>query len=170
MTSIHAYPTGVAVRWDDLHNEPCSVARTLAVIGDRWTLLLLRECFMGVRRFETFQARLGISRTIVRDRLAHLVDHGVLKRCQYETRPPRHEYRLTDAGRALHPIMISIVQWGDTYRADDTGPPLLRTHQPCGHRLDAQLVCRECGEPVEPRDVAVHHGPGGGEPVDGQAG
>ncbi len=150
------------MRWDELEKETCSVARTLAVIGDRWTLMLLRECFMGVRRFEHFQARLGISRTIVRDRLKHLVEHDILERHRYETHPPRYEYRLTDAGLALHPIMISIVQWGDAYRAEQSGPPLIRTHRSCGHRLDARLVCRDCGEPVKPRDVALARGPGGG--------
>jgi len=160
----------MAMRWDELQNEACSVARTLAVIGDRWTLLLLRECFMGVRRFEQLQARLDISRTIVRDRLKHLVDHGILERRQYETRPPRYEYKLTEAGLALHPIMISIVQWGDAYRADESGPPLVRTHRLCGQRLDAQLVCRDCGEPVHPRDVTLHCGPGGGTLATGEDG
>ncbi|MES1926701.1 transcriptional regulator [Salinisphaera sp. T31B1] len=150
------------MRWNELEYEACSVARTLSVIGDRWTLMLLRECFMGVRRFEHFQARLDISRTIVRDRLTHLVDHGVLERRAYETRPPRHEYRLTEAGRALHPILVTIAQWGDAYRADDSGPPLVRMHRPCGHALDAQLVCTTCHTPVLPQDVSLHRGPGGG--------
>lgn len=146
------------MRWNELQNEPCSIARTLAVIGDRWTLLLLRECFMGARRFEHFQSRLRISRTILRDRLNHLVHHGILRRWPYEDRPPRHEYRLTEAGQALHPIMITIAQWGDTHMADESGPPVIRTHKPCGHTLQARMTCVECGEPVQPRDVSIQPG------------
>lgn len=147
------------MRWNELEDEACSVARTLAVIGDRWTLLVLRECFMGVRRFEQFQSRLHISRTILRDRLNHLVSYAILERCQYEQRPPRHEYRLTEAGQALHPVMVTIAQWGDAHMADASGPPVVRRHRPCGHRLQALLTCAECGEPVAPRDVAVQQGP-----------
>jgi len=146
------------MRWQDLENEPCSIARTLAVVGDRWTLLLLRECFMGMRRFEQFQSRLRISRTILRDRLNHLVQHGILRRCEYQTRPTRYEYRLTEAGRALHPVMISIAQWGDAYMADPSGPPVTRRHGCCGHALHAVFKCAECDEPVRPKDVVVEAG------------
>lgn len=150
------------MRWNELESEPCSVARSLAVIGDRWSLLILRDCFLGIRRFESFQARLQISRTILRDRLNHLVEYGVLERRQYEDKPPRHEYRLTDSGKALHPVMLAIVHWGDTYMRGADGPPLIHTHTACGRDFVPVTTCSECGEPVAPREVAVRAGPGAG--------
>ena len=148
------------MRWEDLESEPCSVARTLSVIGERWTLMVLRDCFLRVRRFEEFQARLGISRTILRDRLAHLVEAGVLTKEQYETRPPRYEYRLTDKGRALHPIIISISHWGDTYLPSEEGPALLYHHHGCGKDFHPVITCSECGDAVTARDVDPRPGPG----------
>ncbi len=150
------------MRWNELESEPCSVARSLAVFGDRWSLLILRDCFLGIRRFETFQARLQISRTILRDRLNHLVAYRVLERRRYENKPPRYEYRLTDAGKALHPVMLSIVHWGDTYMHGSDGPPLIHNHTACGRDFAPVTTCSECGEPIEPRDVVVRKGPGAG--------
>jgi DNA-binding HxlR family transcriptional regulator len=148
------------MKWEDLAAEPCSVARTVAVIGDRWTLLILRDCFLGVRRFEAFQARLGISRTIIAERLTLLVDEGVLAKVAYQDRPVRHEYRLTDKGLALHPVVMSIVHWGDRFYAGEAGAPLLHRHKACGHDFHPEMTCSECGEAVGPRDVEPHPGPG----------
>lgn len=142
------------MRWNELENEPCSVARALAVIGDRWTLLILRECFLEIRRFDTFQERLRISRTILRDRLKHLTQHGVLDRRPYQEHPPRHEYHLTERGVALQPVMLALMQWGDTYMQDDNGPPLIHTHKRCGHDFEAVMCCSECGEPVTAHTVS----------------
>ena len=148
------------MKWEDLAAEPCSVARTVAVIGDRWTLLILRDCFLGVRRFEAFQERLGISRTIIAERLKLLVDEGVLAKTPYQDRPVRHEYRLTDKGLALHPVIMAIVHWGDRHYAGEAGAPLLHRHKACGHDFHPVMTCSECGEAVGPRDVEPHAGPG----------
>ena len=148
------------MKWEDLSREPCSVARTLAVIGDRWTLMILRDCFLGVRRFEAFQARLGISRSIVTERLNLLVAEGVLERRPYQDRPVRHEYRLTPKGLDLHPVIMAIVHWGDVHMAEPEGRPLLHRHSRCGQLFDPLTVCSHCGEPLSPRDVTVEPGPG----------
>ena len=150
------------MRWNDLADENCSVARTVSVIGDRWTLLILRDCFLRVRRFEAFQERLGITRPILADRLRKLVKAGVLRKVAYQRRPLRYEYRLTDKGLALHPILMAIVHWGDTQMAGRRGRPMLHRHLACGHRFDPVTICSECGEPLDPRAVAVEPGPGEG--------
>ena len=147
------------MRWSELAEERCSVARSVAVIGDRWTLMLLRDAFLGVRRFDDFQARLGISRGIVADRLKLLVDEGVLRREAYQERPPRHEYRLTEKGLALHPVIMAIVHWGDVHYAGEAGPPLLHRHKACGCDFAPVMTCSECGEPITARDVEVRAAP-----------
>ena len=145
----------VFVRWQDLDQQPCSLARTLAVVGDRWTLLILRDCFLGVRRFEQFQSRLGITRHVLADRLSKLVASGVLRKHPYQPRPLREEYRLTEKGIDLHPVIIHLVQWGDRYLSDQRGAPLKHVHRHCGHELHAQLTCSGCGRSVTARDVTV---------------
>lgn len=156
---------GDDVRWQHLDQEPCSLARALAVIGDRWTLMVLRDCFLGVRRFDHFQERLGVTRHVLSDRLRKLVDQGVLEKAAYQERPRREEYRLTDMGRALHPVIVHLVQWGDRFLADERGAPLLHEHRTCGHRLEARLTCDACGEPVAPRDVRVRQNPAFTDPL-----
>ncbi|MBO9708718.1 MAG: helix-turn-helix transcriptional regulator [Caulobacter sp.] len=148
------------MKWDDLNAQPCSIARALAVIGDRWTLMILRDCFLGVRRFEAFQARLGISRTIVTDRLRLLVEEGVLRREAYQANPVRHEYRLTDKGLELHPVILAIARFGDEHYADEAGPPVLRRHKGCGCDFQPVQVCSACGEPVSARQVEARAGVG----------
>jgi len=148
------------MRWNELAEERCSVARTVSVIGDRWTLLILRDCFLRIRRFDDFEARLGITRHILADRLRKLVDAGVLQKVPYGDRPVRHEYRLTQQGLDLYPVLMSIVHWGDTYTAGKPGRPLLHQHLTCGHQFDPVLTCSVCGETVEPREVRVLPGPG----------
>ena len=143
------------MKWNELGSERCSVARSVAVIGDRWTLMILRDCFLGVRRFDDFQARLGISRSIIADRLKRLVDEGVLRRDAYQDRPVRHEYRLTDKGLALHPVIMVIVHWGDVHYADETGPPLLHRHKACGCDFVPVMTCSACDDPLTARDVEV---------------
>src|SRR6266404_6730970 len=140
------------------------MARTVSVIGDRWTLLILRDCFLRVRRFEDFQERLGITRPILASRLKKLVDEFVLVKVPYQQRPPRYEYRLTQKGLDLYPIVMAIVHWGDVYMADKKGRPLLHTHDLCGKDFDPVMVCSECGDPLSPRQVHVHPGPGAKSP------
>lgn len=101
------------MRWRDIAKEPCSVARTLAVVGDRWTPLVLRETFLRTRRFDDFQARLGLTRHLLADRLGKLVEDRILERVPYQERPQRFEYRLTEKGRDLYPVIVALMAWGD---------------------------------------------------------
>jgi len=148
------------MRWADLDRENCSLSRALAVVGDRWTLLVLREAFLRVRRFEDFQARLGIARRVLAARLKHLVEEGVLRKEAYQQRPVRHEYRLTEKGLGLYHALIALVHWGDEHYAGRRGPPVLHRHLTCGHDFRVVASCSECGEEVLPREVAPHPGPG----------
>ena len=148
------------MKWEDLDVQPCSIARSLAVIGDRWTLMILRDCFLGVRRFEAFQARLGISRTLVTDRLRGLVEADVLRREAYQTHPVRHEYRLTAKGLDLHPVILAIARFGDDHYAGEAGQPVIRRHRGCGCDFQPVQTCSECGEVVGARDVEVRPGVG----------
>ena len=148
------------MKWDELEEEPCSVARTIGVIGDRWTLLILRECFLRTRRFEGFQSALGITRHLLAERLKKLVRTGILRRIPYQDSPKRHEYILTQKGLDLYPIMMAIVHWGDTHMVDERGRPLLHEHKKCGKLFDPVMVCSECGEPLAAKEVVTRPGPG----------
>jgi DNA-binding HxlR family transcriptional regulator len=142
----------------------CSVAQCLEVIGEWWSMLIVRDAFLGVTRFDQFQERLGISRNVLNLRLAHLVEAGVLAKVPYSEHPPRHDYRLTDKGRDLWPVVTTMRQWGDKYAAPN-GPPLEVAHKSCGEVSDAVLTCSACGEPMGPRDVRAAAGPGAVEPL-----
>jgi DNA-binding HxlR family transcriptional regulator len=148
------------MRWESLDREHCSLARALAVLGDRWTLLILRESFMGVRRFEDFEKGLKIARRVLSERLRLLVAEEVLRKVPYQERPARYEYRLTEKGHALYPTILSLVHWGDRFYAGDAGPPVLHTHLACGHDFRSVLTCSECGEALDARAVALRAGPG----------
>lgn len=125
----------------------CSIQRTLDVIGDRWTLLILRDVFRGVRRFSRIQSDLGIARNLLTDRLSALVDGGVLERVQYQERPVRHEYRLTVKGRELSPALLALMRWGDAWCVEGDAPTEL-VHDTCGTRLELQPWCTSCNQPV----------------------
>ncbi len=148
------------MRWNDLEEQQCSLARATSVLGDRWTLLILRDCFLRVRRFEQFQSRLGIARRVLAERLDKLVEKGVLKRVAYQERPLREEYRLTEMGLDLYPVIMSLVHWGDKHLAGERGAPILHQHKACGKDFVPVLTCSECGEPLSPRDVQPRKGPG----------
>lgn len=148
------------MQWDELDQQACSVARTLSVIGDRWTLMILRDCFMKVRRFDDFHARLGIGRPILADRLQKLVDNFVLTKMAYQTNPVRYEYRLTQKGLDLHPVIMAIVHWGDVHMAGRKGRPVLHRHTVCDHLFDPVMVCSHCAGGILPREVLVENGPG----------
>jgi len=137
----------------------CSVAQCLEVVGEWWSMLILRDAFLGVTRFDQFQQRLGISRNVLNQRLAHLVGAGVLTKVPYSEHPPRHDYRLTEKGRDLWPVVTTMRQWGDKYAAPD-GPPLEVSHKSCGEVSEAVLCCSACGEQMGPRDVRAERGPG----------
>jgi DNA-binding HxlR family transcriptional regulator len=140
----------------DMH---CSVAQTLEVVGDWWTLLIVRDTFLGVTRFDEFQHRLGISRNVLNQRLNTLADHGILEKSPYSEHPPRYEYRLTQKGRDLWPVLTALRQWGDKHAAPD-GPPVVTIHKACGNIAEAITTCSSCGEPLTSRDVRVVSGPG----------
>ena len=148
------------MRWTSLDREPCSLARTLAVVGDRWTLLILRDAFMGIRRFDDFEKDLKIARRVLAERLALLVKEGVLRKEAYQEKPTRYEYRLTEKGLALYPAIISLVHWGDCYYAGIKGAPILHTHVKCGHDFHSVLTCSECGDALDARAVRFRAGPG----------
>jgi len=148
------------MRWNELEDEACSVARTVSVIGDRWTLLILRDAFLRVRRFEEFERRLGITRHILADRLKKLVAAGVLARVAYQQRPKRYEYRLTDKGLDLNAILLAIVHWGDVHMAGEAGRPKLYQHRDCGNLFDPVVSCSACGGAITARNVRVLDGPG----------
>jgi DNA-binding HxlR family transcriptional regulator len=137
----------VAADWT---RENCAVGNTLAVVGERWTLLVLRECFLGVRRFEQIQRNTGVARNILTDRLNTLVLHGVLRRDLYQERPERYEYRLTEKGLDLYPILLTLMAWGAKHGG---GRPITLTHTSCGATALPHLACPECGERVEARDM-----------------
>ncbi len=131
----------------------CSIARTLEVVGEWWTLLVLREAFRGVRRFDEMQASLGVARNILTARLRTLEAHGIVERRRYQDRPPRFEYRLTGKGRDLYPVLVALMQWGDRYAVGVDGPPVLLIHTGCDHDANPVLTCGQCGEPVTARDI-----------------
>ena len=132
--------------------RPCSVARTLEIVGEKWALLAVREVFLGNRRFDEMIRRTGAPRDTLAARLRTLVASGILERRQYSEHPARYEYRLTEAGRDLYPVIVTLMRWGDKHLAGEDGPPLVLEHH-CGHRLEARLVCESCGEAVDPRDT-----------------
>ena len=140
-------------------DQNCSIARSLEVLGDRWTILVMREAFMRVRRFDDFQRNLGVARNVLTDRLGRLVDEGILERVPYQDRPARFEYRLTEKGLDLWPVMVTLMQFGDRYYAPD-GPPVVLTHRDCGGTLDAHRTCTTCGAKLSAKDVRAHDGPG----------
>jgi DNA-binding HxlR family transcriptional regulator len=148
------------VRWQDVGKLDCTIARTLSVVGDRWTLLILRDAFLGTRRFEAFHASLGITRHRLADRLAKLVRHGVLRRERYQTRPPRWEYRLTEKGLDLYGVIVTIAEWGDTHMPSKKGPQVERVHRACGHATRLRLTCEHCGDRVTARDMTARPGAG----------
>ena len=140
--------THVSMKWSEVGSQACSVARTLSVIGDRWTPLVLREAFRGATRFEEFLEGVGASRAIVTERLAKLVEDGVLSREPYQDNPPRHTYTLTPKGRDLLPVLLTLQEWGDRWLDDGDGPPFTLVHSACGKRTHARLHCTQCDEPL----------------------
>jgi len=130
----------------------CSVARTLEIVGEKWALLAVREVFLGNRRFDEMIRRTGAPRDTLAARLRTLVETGILERRQYSSHPARFEYRLTESGRELYPVILTLMRWGDRHLAGADGPPLVLEHG-CGHPLVAQVVCAACGKPVDARDT-----------------
>ncbi len=141
-------------------NQVCGVASALEVVGERWSLLILRDVFLGLRRFEEIQDDLGIARNVLQTRLSSLTDAGVLERRLYREHPPRYEYLLTDKGVDLWPALLALMRWGDRYAISAAGPPTLVEHENCGGQIDEHLMCERCGEPVSARTAKAVPGPG----------
>jgi DNA-binding HxlR family transcriptional regulator len=148
------------------HDAACSIAGTLAVIGDRWSLLILRDAFRGVRRFDELRRDLGIARNVLADRLDKLVESGILVRVPYQERPVRHEYRLTARGRDLSPALVALMRWGDHHLAADAAPTLL-VHAGCGAPLEQVLRCPRCDTEVAPTAIRSRPGPGAPDDTSG---
>ncbi len=142
--------------------DGCTIGGAMTILGEKWTVVVCREVFTGVRRFDDMRARTGIPRQVLANRLARLVEHGILRREPY--REPgareRHEYRLTQKGLELWPILVALREWGDRYLAGPDGPPLRTVHRDCGAEVHAELHCAAGHRLAEPRDVVPRPGPG----------
>jgi DNA-binding HxlR family transcriptional regulator len=150
---------------DDAHDlshrlQADSVGRTLGLVGERWTIMILRETLFGVRRYGQLARNLGIPRPTLSLRLRKLVDAGLLDRVLYSTDPQRYEYRLTQAGRDLFPAVIALMRWGDTHLAGPEGPPIVLRHDTCGSPTHPHLTCEVCGKEINTRNVTPERGPG----------
>ncbi|MCX5528032.1 helix-turn-helix transcriptional regulator [Streptomyces bobili] len=140
-------------------NQLCSIARTLEVVGERWTLLIIRDAQLGLRRFEEFQDSLGIARNVLTNRLSKLVDDGLLERACYQERPARYEYRPTKKAEDLLTALLSLMHWGDEHAEDPAGPPRIAGHAGCGGNVRERLVCAGCGQTVTSEAVLLLPGP-----------
>src|SRR5689334_18558448 len=133
--------------------QNCSIARPLSFLGERWALLVLRDITLGRRRFDQIQESLGVASNVLSQRLATLVEEGVLERRSYSEHPERFEYRLTEKGLDLEPVLLALLRWGDRWTAGPEGPPLETVHDDCGHSFHMVPTCSECGEELEPRHI-----------------
>jgi len=147
------------MRWKQIDTMTCSIARTLSVVGDRWTLLIIRDVFLGVRRFDAIQQDLQLTPHRLSDRLRKLVRDGILWRVAYEQHPPRFEYRLTEKGIDLYPLIVTMMEWGDRWMAGRAGVPVELVHRPCGHSIKPELVCPTCKSRIEAREMTARPGP-----------
>lgn len=141
-------------------DQVCSIARALEVVGERWSILIVREALLGTARFDEFLGSLGIARNVLTGRLSLLVDAGVLERVRYQQRPDRFEYRLTPMGRSLAVPILALMHWGDDHLAGPEGPPRLVRHTGCGGPVRERFVCTECGQVLQPGQIDVVPGPG----------
>ena len=138
----------------------CSIARTMDVVGEPWSPLILRNVYIGITRFDQLQQSLGMSRKVLAERLRWLTEAGVLERREYSARPPRHEYVLTAKGLELFEVLMVMVAWGDKWLAGEAGPPVLYRHHACGQISHVELRCSDCGQPMRATDIDVLPGPG----------
>ena len=141
---------------------PCSIARTMDVIGEPWSPLIVRNIFIGINRFDQLQQSLGISRKVLAERLRWLTESGVLERREYASKPARYEYVLTDKGLELFDVLMVMVRWGDKWLAGEAGPPVLYRHHACGEISHVDLHCSVCDQPMHAADIDVLPGPGPG--------
>ena len=144
----------------DYPDQVCSIARSLEVVGERWTLLILRDAVLGLTRFEEFQESLGIASNVLTNRLKRMCDEDLLERVADEDRPGRPKYVLTDKGRELAPVLIVLMKWGDRHYPTPSGPPRLTLHAGCGGSFGADLRCDRCGRQARPGEIELPPGPG----------
>jgi DNA-binding HxlR family transcriptional regulator len=144
----------------DIDLDHCSIARTLELIGEKWTMLVLREAFSRVRRFDDMQRRIGAPRQVLSQRLGRLVSAGILTRVPYREpgQRTRYEYRLTNAGRDLYPVLVALTHWGDKHRPTAEGPAMELSHRDCGEPIGLQIRCAADHRVDSPRDVSVAPG------------
>jgi DNA-binding HxlR family transcriptional regulator len=145
---------------DAFAKQNCSIARPLSVLGERWTILVLREIALGNRRFDGIQEELGVATNVLSARLATLVDERIVERRRYSEHPERFEYRLTEKGAELQPLLLAFLRWGDKYTAGRAGPPLETVHTECDHVFHMVPTCSHCGAKIEPGTVRSRPGPG----------
>jgi DNA-binding HxlR family transcriptional regulator len=143
-------------------SQTCSIAGALEVVGERWSLLIVRDVLLGLRRYEEIQEDLGIARNVLQTRLTRLQEQGVLEKRLYQERPRRYEYRLTEKGLDLWPTIVSLMKWGDRYASPAAGPPVLLEHRGCGGAVDEHRTCERCGAKLSVREVRALPGPGAG--------
>jgi DNA-binding HxlR family transcriptional regulator len=159
------------MRWKQIDTMTCSLARTLSVVGDRWTMLILRDVFLGLRKFDAIQHDLQLTPHRLSDRLGKLVRNGILHRTVYEKHPRRFEYRLTEKGFDLYPLIATMTAWGDRWMAGRAGVPVELVHTPCGHSISPELICPTCKSKIEAREMSARPGPAlKGRPLPGQDG
>ena len=144
----------------DYPDQVCSIARSLEIVGERWTLLILRDAVLGLERFEEFQAKLGIASNVLTNRLKRLCDEGVLERVPDPQRPGRPKYILTDKGRELARALIVLMKWGDRHYPTPNGPPRLTLHTGCGGNIGPDFLCDRCGQHAGPGEIELRPGPG----------
>ncbi|GEM33094.1 HxlR family transcriptional regulator [Nocardia neocaledoniensis NBRC 108232] len=145
----------------ELADIACSIARTVGIVGERWTPLILRDLFVGITRFEDLRRDLGIASNVLADRLRTLREHDIVETRVYQDNPTRTEYVLTERGRDLYPVLAMLVAWGDRWLATPDGPPVTVVHRDCGHTTEGVVVCRHCAGPLTAANVTWHPGPGG---------
>jgi DNA-binding HxlR family transcriptional regulator len=145
-------------------DQNCSIARSLAVLGGRWTLLVMREVLLGHRRFADIRRHVGVAPNILSDRLQTLVDHGLLERRLYSRHPESFEYVPTPKGRDVSPVLVALLEWGDRHAAPPEGPPRVLVHAGCGHDAHPEMRCTHCGDVIEAGELSVRPGPGASTP------
>jgi DNA-binding HxlR family transcriptional regulator len=145
---------------NDYDNQACSIAGALEVVGERWSLLIIRDIMLGLRRFDELQSDLAIARNVLQARLTRLQEHGVIERVPYQQRPLRHEYLLTEKGLELWPMIVALMSWGDRYAAPEGGPAVVIEHRGCGGSVDEHRICERCGARLKARDALGRPGPG----------
>jgi DNA-binding HxlR family transcriptional regulator len=144
-------------------DQNCSIAKPLSVLGERWALLVIRDISLGRRRFDEMQSSLGVATNVLSQRLATLSEEGIVERRRYSEHPERFEYRLTEKGAELLPVLWALLRWGDRWTAGEAGPPLELVHDDCGEVFHVIPTCSACGEEVRPGHVHGQAGPGATE-------